>query len=132
MKKKITYVKVRYAETDQMGVVYHGNYAQYLEIARIDWLQQLGISYKTMEEDGIMLPVYELILKFKKSAKFDDVLKIETFLAEKPSVRIKFIYKIFNQENQLLTEAETTLIFMDIEQNRPIKCPEYIIQKLDF
>lgn len=132
MKKKITYVKVRYAETDQMGVVYHGNYAQYLEIARIDWLQQLGISYKTMEEDGIMLPVYELILKFKKSAKFDDVLKIETFLAEKPSVRIKFIYRIFNQENQLLTEAETTLIFMDIEQNRPIKCPEYIIQKLDF
>ncbi|HET8753073.1 MAG TPA: thioesterase family protein [Salinimicrobium sp.] len=132
MKKEITYVKVRYAETDQMGVVYHGNYAQYLEIARIDWLQQLGISYKAMEEEGIMLPVYELILRFKKSAKFDDLLKIETFLVEKPSVRIKFHYKIFNEAEELLTEAETTLIFMDMEQNRPIRCPEYIIQKLDF
>lgn len=132
MKKEITYVKVRYAETDQMGVVHHGNYAQYLEIARLDWLQQLGISYKTMEEEGIMLPVYELILRFKKPAKFDDLLKIKTSLAEKPGVRIKFLYEIFNEQEELLTEAETTLIFMDKLKNRPIKCPEYIIQKLDF
>ena len=132
MKSHSTNVKVRYAETDQMGVVYHGNYAQYLEIARIDWLSSLGISYKKMEEEGIMLPVYELSLIFKKSAKFDDDLKIETTLLAKPGVRIAFSYKIFNQDRELLTEAETVLIFMDMEKMKPMKCPEYMLKKLGF
>jgi acyl-CoA thioester hydrolase len=132
MKSHNSYVKVRYAETDQMGVVYHGNYAQYLEIARIDWLSALGISYKKMEEEGVMLPVYELNLRFKRSAKFDDELRIETTLKEKPGVRIIFSYQIFNQNEELLTEAETTLIFMDIEKNKPMKCPGYLLKKLGY
>ncbi len=132
MKSHLTNVKVRYAETDQMGVVYHGNYAQYLEIARIDWLANIGISYKKMEEEGVMLPVYELKLRFKKSAKFDDDLKIETTLKGKPGVRIEFEYEIFNQHDELLTEAETTLIFMDIARNKPIKCPQYVLEKLGY
>lgn len=132
MKSHFTYVKVRYAETDQMGVVYHGNYAQYLEIARIDWLEAIGISYKKMEEEGVMLPVYELNLKFKKSAKFDDELRIVTRLKKKPGVRIEFDYEIFNQHNELLTKAETTLIFMDIEKSKPIKCPQPVLEKLGF
>lgn len=132
MKSHNSYVKVRYGETDQMGVVYHGNYAQYLEIARIDWLDSIGISYKKMEEQGVMLPVYELKLRYKKSAKFDDILKIETKLLKKPGVRIEFIYKIFNQNEELLTEAETTLIFMDIPKNKPIKCPDYVLKKLGY
>ena len=131
MKSHTSYVKVRYAETDQMGVVYHGNYAQYLEIARIEWLAALGISYRKMEEEGVMLPVYELNLRFKKSAKFDDVLRIETKLSKIPGVRIEFIYEIFNQHDELLTQAGTTLIFMNIEQNRPIKCPQYILDLLN-
>lgn len=132
MKSHSTYVKVRYAETDQMGVVYHGNYAQYLEIARIDWLEAIGVSYRKMEEEGVMLPVYELKLKFKKSAKFDDRLKIETILKQKPGVKIEFEYKIFNQEGELLTEAETTLIFMDIAKQKPMKCPQDLLEKLGF
>lgn len=132
MKSHSTYVKVRYAETDQMGVVYHGNYAQYLEIARIDWLDALGISYKKMEEEGVMLPVFELNLKFKKSAKFDDKLKIVTYLKEKPGVKIMFRYEIFNQKEELLTEAETTLIFMDMDKMKPIKCPAYVLEKLGY
>lgn len=132
MKSHTSYVKVRYAETDQMGVVYHGNYAQYLEIARIEWLDALGISYKRMEEQGIMLPVYELNLKYKKSARFDDVLRIETTLLKKPGVRIEFSYQIFNQEDELLTEARTILVFMDMKQQRPIKCPLYVLEKLGF
>jgi acyl-CoA thioester hydrolase len=132
MKSHNSYVKVRYAETDQMGVVYHGNYAQYLEIARIDWLDVLGISYKKMEEEGVMLPVYELKLRYKKSAKFDDTLRIETTLLKKPGVRIEFSYKIFNANEELLTEAETTLIFMDTEKNKPIKCPRYVLEKLGY
>jgi acyl-CoA thioester hydrolase len=132
MKSHSTYVKVRYGETDQMGVVYHGNYAQYLEIARIDWLDAIGISYRKMEEEGVMLPVYELHLKFLRSAKFDDELKIETFLKEKPGVRISFRYLIYNQHGELLTEAETTLVFMDMEKNKPIKCPQNLLEKLGY
>ena len=132
MKSHSTYVKVRYAETDQMGVVYHGNYAQYLELARIDWLASLGISYREMEEEGVMLPVYELKLRFKKSAKFDDELRIDTTLLSKPGVRIAFSYKIYNQKEELLTEAETVLVFMDMEKNKPQKCPQYILDKLGF
>lgn len=132
MKSHHSYVKVRYAETDQMGVVYHGNYAQYLEIARIDWLEALGVSYKKMEEEGVMLPVYELKIRFKRSAKFDDTLRIETTLLKKPGVRIEFSYKIFNESEELLTEAETTLIFMDSHRNKPVKCPAYVLEKLDY
>lgn len=132
MKSHYSYVKVRYGETDQMGVVYHGNYAQYLEIARIDWLEALGVSYKKMEEEGVMLPVYELKMRFKRSAKFDDTLKIETTLLKKPGVRIEFSYKIFNENEELLTEAETTLIFMDSHKNKPIKCPAYVLEKLGY
>ena len=130
MKSHNTYVKVRYAETDQMGVVHHGNYAEYLEIARLDWLSTLGISYKTMENEGVMLPVYELHFKFIKSAFFEDELRIETSLVKTPGVKIEFNYKVYNQDNQLLTTANTVLIFMNTESRRPIKCPEYILQKL--
>ena len=132
MKSHSTYVKVRYAETDQMGVVYHGNYAQYLEIARIDWLSALGIPYKNMEEQGVMLPVYELSLKFLKSATFDDRLEIKTVLVERPGVRIKFYYEIFNQNQELLTTAETTLIFMDAVRKKPVKCPPYLLKALGY
>ena len=130
MKSYTSYVKVRYAETDQMGVVYHGNYAQYLELARIEWLNDLGISYRKMEDQGVMLPVYEFNMKFKKSAKFDDVLRIETRLSGKPGVKIDFHYQILNQEDELLTEAHTTLVFMDIKEKKPIRCPQYILEKL--
>tara|TARA_R100000935_G_C2741780_1_gene126156 strand:+ start:228 stop:626 length:399 start_codon:yes stop_codon:yes gene_type:complete len=130
MKSHNTFVKVRYAETDQMGVVHHGNYADYLEIARLDWLGELGVSYKSMEKEGIMLPVYELHFKFIKSAFFDDELKIVTTLIKTPSVKIEFKYEIYNQGGDLLTMASTILVFMDSQSRKPIRCPEYILDKL--
>ncbi len=125
-----TYVKVRYAETDQMGVVHHANYAVYLELARIEWLNGLGISYKNMEENGIMLPVYDMKFSFLKPAYFDDNLCVETELRKKPGASIIFDYKILNQDGVLLTKAETTLVFVDMKTNRPTRCPEYILDKL--
>tara|TARA_R110001632_G_scaffold70106_2_gene163483 strand:- start:468 stop:809 length:342 start_codon:yes stop_codon:yes gene_type:complete len=113
-----------------MGVVYHGNYAQYLELGRIDWLNQLGISYKWMEDNGVMLPVFNLSISFKKSATFDDQLRIVTELRQTPSVRIIFDYKIYNQIDDLLTVASTELIFINKDSNRPMKCPSYILEKL--
>lgn len=130
MKRHHTFVKVRYAETDQMGVVHHGNYAEYLEIARLDWLDQLGVSYKLLEKEGVMLPVYELNIKFIKPAYFDDVLRIETQLKELPRVKIEFSYEVFNQHDELITTAYTILVFMDSETKRPIRCPEYILNKI--
>jgi len=130
MNSHVTNVKVRYAETDQMGVVHHGNYAQYFEIARLEWLSSLRVSYKTMEETGVMLPVYELNTQFLKPAVFEDELEIEVKLKELPSVKITFEYLIYNQNKELLTKAFTTLVFMDAKTKRPIRCPKYILDKL--
>ncbi|RTE52549.1 acyl-CoA thioesterase [Arenibacter aquaticus] len=123
--------RVRYGETDQMGVVYHGNYAQYLEMGRVEWLRSMGISYKAMEENGIMLPVISLNIKFKKSAVYDDLITVTTYIKKKPMVKIEFDYEIRNQEGDLLIEANTVLAFMDMKSNKPVKCPDYILDKLN-
>jgi acyl-CoA thioester hydrolase len=130
MKSHKSFVKVRYAETDQMGVVHHGNYPQYLEIARLEWLDALGISYKIMEEEGIMLPVYELNLKYIKPVVFDENLCIEVHLRETPNVKIIFDYFIYNESKEMVTKATSVLVFMDSKTKRPIRCPEYILSKL--
>lgn len=113
-----------------MGVVHHGNYPQYLEIARLDWLDQLNISYRIMEAEGVMLPVYQLDIKFLRPAIFDEVLRIDTVLKELPRARIEFYYEIFNEKDELITTASTILVFMDSKTKKPIRCPEYILEKL--
>ena len=123
--------RVRYGETDQMGVVYHGNYPQYLEMGRVEWLRTLGISYKEMEENGIILPVISLRLNFKKSAIYDDLLTVRTILLKRPQVRIEFDYEIYNEKKELLAEANTVLAFMNTTNNKPIRCPEYILERLN-
>ncbi|WP_299251511.1 thioesterase family protein [uncultured Aquimarina sp.] len=126
-----TLLKVRYSETDQMGVVHHGNYAQYLELARIDWLSRLGVSYKSMEESGIMLPVFTIDFKFKKSAFFDDELTVKTLLKKIPTARIVFDYEIYNQNQDLLTIASTTLVFVNTKTRKPILCPTYLLEIIE-
>ena len=122
---------MRYAETDQMGVVYHGNYAQYLEMGRVEWLRALGVTYKSMEDNGVMLPVISLHIDYKKSALYDDLITVETQLKNKPMVKIEFDYKIYNESKELLATAHTVLAFMDKKTNKPIRCPDYILEKLD-
>ena len=122
--------RVRYAETDQMGVVYHGNYAQYLEMGRVEWLRSFGISYKKMEENGIMLPVISLAMNFKKSAVYDDLITVMTRLKSTPSVRIEFDYEIYNEADEILVQANTVLVFMDRVKNKPVKCPDYLLERL--
>ncbi|PWL38620.1 thioesterase [Flagellimonas aquimarina] len=124
--------RVRYGETDQMGVVYHGNYAQYLEMGRVEWLRALGVTYRSMEENGIILPVISLQIDYKKSALYDDLITVETIIKKAPLVKIEFDYKIYNETRELLAEANTVLAFIDKKTNRPIKCPDYILDKLDF
>jgi acyl-CoA thioester hydrolase len=131
MKFHETYIRVRYGETDQMAVVYHGNYAAYLEEARTKWLRDMGVLYKKMEETGIALPVTSISFKFKKSALYDDVLRVKTILKKTPSVRLEFNYEIFNEQNVLLATADTELVFIDTERNRPTKAPNYFLEALE-
>jgi len=122
--------RVRYSETDQMGVVYHGNYAQYFELGRVEWLRAMGITYKSMEDNGIMLPVISLHINYKKSALYDDLLTVRTRLKYKPMVKIEFDYDLLNESGELLANANTVLAFMDKKTGKPIKCPDYIMEKI--
>jgi len=123
-------VRVRYAETDQMGVVYHGNYAQYFEMGRVEWLRNLGISYKWMEENGIMLPVVSLSMNYKKPARYDDLLTVKTIFKKQTSVKIEFDYEIYNESNELLTIGNSILVFVDMKTGRPVAPPNYVLEKI--
>ena len=126
-----TKIRVRYGETDQMGVVYHGNYALYFEEARTNALRQIDVSYKNMEENGVMMPVVNLTMDYKRPAKYDDVLTIKTTLLELPSVKIILTYEVFNESNELLTTGSSTLVFVDMKTNRPTRCTEPLLLKFN-
>ncbi len=128
-KNKIN-IRVRYGETDQMGYVYYGNYAQYFEVGRVEWLRTLGVSYKSLEESGIMLPVLNMNVNYLKPAKYDDLLTVVTEVVKNPMVKIKFEFQIFNEEKELLTTGETTLVFIDMKKNKPTKAPKFLLDKL--
>ncbi len=130
-KSHSVFVRIRYSETDQMGVVYHGNYIQYLEMARVEWLRALGISYKEMEENGVMLPVSQLSLKFISPAYYDDLLSVKVILSKIPTVRIEFDYEIRNENKKLICTANTVLAFVNITTRKPVKCPNYLLDKLN-
>lgn len=123
-------VRVRYAETDQMGVVYHGNYAQYFEMGRVEWLRNMGVSYKWMEENGVMLPVVSLSMDYKKPARYDDLLTIKTIFKSQTSVKIEFDYEIYNEKGELLTIGYSMLVFVDMKTGKPILPPEYVLERL--
>lgn len=130
MQSKNYTFRVKYYETDKMQYVHHSNYAKYFETARIEWLREAGISYKKMEDQGVMLPLVNLNTNFKKPAKFDDLLTIKTALKQVPNVKIIFTYKVYNQALELLTTGETTLVFVDMKKNKPIRCPEAILNAI--
>jgi len=125
-----TKVRVRYAETDQMGYVYYGNYAMFYEVGRVELFRSLGFSYKALEDSGIMLPVIELESKFLKPATYDEEISVKAFLKEKPSVKIRFDYELFNQNRELLNTGSTTLVFIDMKRNKPCKAPADFLARL--
>jgi len=124
-------VRVRYAETDQMGVVYHGNYAQYFEMGRVEWLRNLGLSYSELEKKGVMLPVVSLTLNYKKPARYDDLLTVRTIFKKQQSVKIEFDYEIYSEEGELLTTGNSVLVFVDMKTGRPVLPPDYVTEKIN-
>ncbi|MDR3010691.1 MAG: acyl-CoA thioesterase [Sphingobacterium sp.] len=123
-------IRVRYAETDQMGYVYYGNYAAFYEIARTEMLRSTGISYRELEEMGVMLPVAEMKTKYLKPGKYDDLITIRVTIRQKPAVRIIFEYELFNEDGELLNQGETTLVFVNMEKNRPCMPPQVFLDKM--
>ena len=127
-KHEITTI-VRYAETDQMGYVYYGRYPEYLEMARTAMIKSLGLSYRTMEEGGVMLPVAELNIKYKQPAFYDDQLTIKSTLTDMPTARIVFVSEIY-KEDKLCAVGTVTLCFVDKASGKIVRCPKDLSDKL--
>lgn len=119
----VTDIRVRYYDTDQMGIVYYGNYARYYEIGRVEVMRYLGMSYKELEERGISMPVYDLNSRFIRPAKYDDLLTIRVTVPQLPKTRFMFTYEIFNQDSLLLNTGQTTLVFIRADSGRPCTAP---------
>ena len=123
-------VRVRYAETDQMGYVYYGNYAQYYEIGRVELIRSLGFSYKDLEDQGIMLPVLDFKIRYIRPAFYDDELTIITTVKNMPSTRITFHFECKNAAGDLLNFGEVVLVFVNKSTGKPCAPSEEIVQRL--
>ncbi len=122
--------RVCYADTDKMGFIYYGNYARLYEIARVETLRSLGVSYKVLEDNGIGLPVYENSSKFLLPGYYDDELSILCQVDHLPSARIEFSYRIKNAVGEIIHVGQTTLVFMDLLTKKIIKAPDFVVNAL--
>jgi acyl-CoA thioester hydrolase len=122
-------IRVRYAETDQMGFVYYGRYAEYYEIGRVETMRKLSLSYKEMEEKGILMPVIEYHIEYKKPAFYDDELILITTIKELPKLKITFHHEMFNANGQLLNKGYVTLVFLNKETKKPVLAPDWFLNE---
>lgn len=123
-------LRVRYSETDQMGVVYYGNYATYLEVGRVEFMRSIGLVYKELEEKGIIMPVVHSSIDYKFPAKYDEELTIITWVQEEPTSKITFVYRIENELGKTVIEAKVILVFLDPKSFRPMRAPQMLIDLL--
>lgn len=121
-----TNIRISYGDTDKMGYCYYGNYARFYEIARTELLRSLGLSYRELEEKGVMLPVISMNIQFKKPAFYDELITVAVSIDQLPSARIVFTYEVFNEKKEILNEGETTLVFMDAEKKKPMHVPDFV------
>ncbi len=125
-----TQVRVRYGESDRMGYAYYGNYPLYYEVGRTEMLRTLGLSYKEMEDSGIILPVISLQTHYLAPAYYDDLLIVKTYLKNIPTVRIKFDYEIYNGNDVKINYGDTTLVFTNSASRKPCRPPEYFMERV--
>lgn len=120
-------VRIRYSDTDQMGYVYYGKYANFYEIARVELFRKLGFSYSQLEKKGIGMPVIEMKSKYLMPAKYDEIIKINIQIKEKPSAKILFHYKLYNEKNNLINTASTLLTFINLQSKKAIRTPKELL-----
>lgn len=130
MFQNATKLRVRYGETDQMGYMYYGNYAEFFEVGRVEMLRSLGLTYSGMEASGIMMPVLEMKCKYLKPARYDEEITIKVIMDKMPGVKIHFRYELFNERNDLIHIGETLLAFINMKTNRPCLPPTDFLEKL--
>jgi len=123
--------RVMYPDTDKMGTVHHSNYAKYYETARWELFRSIGISYHSVEEAGYMLPVIRMNFRFIKTVNYDALLKVKTTLKAVKGVRIWFSYKLYNEQNELVNEAETELAFVEKDTWKPCIAPEFVLKAIE-
>ncbi|ARN79178.1 thioesterase [Nonlabens spongiae] len=121
MRESTVKISTRYCETDQMGIIHHANYLIYMEQGRVAWLDQLGFSYKAMEEQGVLLPVYHIDIKYRRSAQFGDELTVKTRLRKIPTTKVEFDYEIKNSKGEICTTAYLILVFTNAESFKPMR-----------
>lgn len=125
-----TKIRVRYADTDQMGYMYYGNYAEFYEVGRVEMLRSLGMTYKSMEDSGIIMPVTDLKCKYIKPALYDEEITVIVTIETMPSLRIIFRYELYNEKEELINLGETTLVFINKEKNRPCMPSDDFLKRL--
>ena len=125
-----TKIRVRYGETDQMGYMYYGNYAQFYEVGRVELLRSLGMTYESMEASGIMMPVLELKCKYIKPALYDQEITVKVIIEKMPGIRIHFNYELYNEQEELINVGETTLVFVDMVKNKPCHPSQEFLNKV--
>lgn len=125
-----TSVRIRYGETDQMGQMYYGRYAELFEVGRVEALRSMGFPYRRLEEEGVMLPVRDLHIRYLKPVRYDDVIIVRTTITELPAARIHFRYSLINGAGECMTEGETTLVFIDQVTRKPCRAPADLLEAL--
>lgn len=125
-----TKIRVRYADTDQMGYMYYGNYATFYEVGRVEMLRSLGLTYKSMEESGIIMPVTDLKCKYILPALYDEEITVKVFIDKMPSLRIHFRYELYNESDDLINMGETTLVFIDQVRKKACLPSKEFLKKL--
>ena len=126
-----TAYRIRYADTDQMGVMYYGNYARLYEIGRSEMIRETGMAYRELEESGTVMPVYSVEARYISSLTYDELVTIETTVRELPTARMTFHHRIFGMDGKLAHEATVVLVFLNAETNRPVRAPEKLLHLLE-
>ncbi len=125
----VTNIRIRYSETDKMGYLHHANYLNYFETGRTEMLRSMGMTYKEMEQDGILLPVLSANINYNAPSYYDDVLTVKTFMKKKPGIKVFFEYEIYNENSLLICTGNTTLVFVDAVSRKPRRPPHYFMEK---
>ena len=124
-------IRVRYKETDNMGVVHHSNYVNYYEVARTEMMRERGLTYKEMEARGVMLPVHDIRITYLAPAYYDDLLTVRIRLAERPGVKLRFLHEVYNEAGELINTGEVVLVFVHADTRRPMRAPRWFLDLFD-
>lgn len=126
-----TEFRIRYAETDKMGYVYYGRYAEFFEVARVEALRTIGVNYNDLEKNGISMPVLRYSIEYKKPVYYDEKIIVETTINKLPKTRIEFNFKTYNQKKECVNEAKIELVFIDLNLKKPIRAPAFLVKNLE-